>query len=38
MSVDILAELVPELKKINDMLEGIDMPEVERVDNYETQD
>lgn len=34
MSVDLLAELVPELKRINDMIEGVDLPEVERVDDY----
>jgi len=32
MSVDLLAELVPELKRLNDMLEGIELPSVPNVE------
>lgn len=30
--VDILAELVPELKRINDMIEGIELPSIQNVE------
>lgn len=32
MSVDMLAELVPELKRVNDMMEGLDLPTVNEVE------
>lgn len=32
MSVDMLAELIPELKRINSMLEGIELPTVNEVE------
>lgn len=32
MSVDMLAELVPELKRVNDMLEGLELPTVNEVE------
>lgn len=31
MSVDMLSELLPELKRVNDMLEGLELPTVEEV-------